>query len=58
MKLLRFLFPFLFTRNWHTGQHEVSRPRAILFCGAVTLIVLGLVIAFLLQLPVEYQNIV
>ena len=55
-KLLRFIFPFLYARNWHTGQLEVSIPRLALFCGGVALILLGLIIAYVLQLPVQYST--
>ena len=52
--MVRFVFSFLYTRNWHSGEHELSRPRVALFGGMVFLVVLGLLIAFFLQAPVEY----
>ena len=53
-KLLEFTLPFLFERNWHTGELEYSRERVTLFCGAVGFIVLGILIIAFLQAPVEY----
>lgn len=55
MDLSRFIFGFLYTRNWHTGAHELSRPRVALFSAALFLLVLGLVIISFLQAPVNYS---
>ena len=52
---MRFVFPFLYVRNWYTGQLELSRPRVTLFAGALFLLVLGLLIVSVLQAPIEYQ---
>lgn len=54
MKLLEFLFPFLFVRNWHTGQKEISRPRAWLFGTAIGFLVVGIIAISFLQLPITY----
>ncbi len=54
MKILRFVFPFLFVRNWHDGSFEISRPRLILFLGCVAVIMVCLGVAYLLQAPVMY----
>ena len=56
MELWRFIFPFLYTRDWHTGEYELSRPRTALFCGMTFLIVLGIGIVALLQMPIEYTQ--
>ena len=56
MKLIIFIFPFLFVRNWHSGELELSRPRVIMFLGMVTFIILGLIIAGVLQSPIEYTR--
>lgn len=53
---MQFVFSFLYTRNWHTGELELSRPRVALFSGMVFLILLGIIIAALLQMPVEYTR--
>jgi hypothetical protein len=50
----RFLFPFLFIRNWHTGQLELSRPRVSLFFGGLFLLVLALCIVSVLSAPTVY----
>jgi hypothetical protein len=54
MHILRFIFPFLFVRNWYDGQWEFSRPRFVLFILTVSLIILGIGIAYVLQMPVRY----
>lgn len=54
MDITRFIFWFLYARNWHTGEHELSRPRVTLFAAAVTLILLAVAIAAILQSPVQY----
>ena len=56
MQFFEFVFSFLFARNWHTGQMELSRPRVILFAGMLFIIFLGVVIAGLLQAPVTYTK--
>lgn len=56
MQLVKFVFPFLFARNWHTGELEFSRPRVALFAGMMLLIVLGLLIVAFLQAPVQYSK--
>jgi hypothetical protein len=55
MTFLRFIFGFLFVRNWHTGQMELSRPRVSIFCAALFLILLALTMIYILQAPVEYS---
>lgn len=53
---LEFTFSFLYVRNWHTGQRELSRSRTAIFCGALFLILLALTLISILQAPVEvYQ---
>lgn len=56
MRLSRFLFPFLFTRNWHTGEYELSEERAALFGAMLFLVLLGVLIVAFLQTPVEYSR--
>jgi len=55
MTFFRFIFYFLYTRNWYSGELELSMPRLLLFAGMVFLIVLGVVIASILQTPVTYS---
>ncbi len=54
LHLLRFVFPFLFVRNWHDGSWELSRARSILMTIGIVFILLSLVIAYILQAPVLY----
>lgn len=56
MSFWRFVFSFLYARNWHTGQMELSRTRLALFFATLFLIFLGLAIISFLQAPVEYIN--
>jgi len=56
MRFLRFIFPFLFVRNWHDGNYEISRDRLVLFCAAIGFILIGLLIIAFLQSPVEYAQ--
>ncbi len=50
------MFGFLFTRNWYTGELELSRPKMALFAAMVFLVILGLFLITLLQAPVTYVN--
>jgi hypothetical protein len=56
MHLLRFVFPFLFARNWHNGAWEFSRARFVLFLLSLALIMMGIGIIYMLQSPVTYAN--
>lgn len=55
MDFIRFVFAFLFERNWHTGEMELSRPRMMLFSAGIFLILLGLLMVTILQAPVIYE---
>jgi hypothetical protein len=54
MKLLRFVLPFLFVRNWYDGTWELSRPRSVIFGGVVFLFLSALLVVYILQAPVRY----
>ena len=54
MKIIRFILPFLFARNWHDGAWEFSRARFILFLVCVFLLLLGFGIMYALHSPVTY----
>lgn len=56
MSFIRFIFSFLYTRDWHTGSMELSRPRVALFCGVLFLLLLALIIISFLQAPVTYTS--
>lgn len=55
MTFWRFVFSFLYVRNWHDGQLELSRPRVALFAGSLFLLVLAITIITILQTPIEYH---
>jgi hypothetical protein len=55
MTFWHFVFAFLFTRNWHTGELELSRPRVALFAAGVFLVILALTLISFLQAPVVYE---
>ncbi len=54
MRILKFIAPFLFARNWYTGERELSRTRIWLFVGFLVLFGIGTVIIIVLNAPVEY----
>jgi hypothetical protein len=54
MSFWRFIFSFLYVRNWHTGHVELSRPRVAIFGAALFLLLLALMIISILQAPIEY----
>jgi hypothetical protein len=54
MRLLRFIFPFLFVRNWHDGSWELSRVRMLLCAGLLAIVLLGLILVYVLQTPIVY----
>lgn len=55
MKFIRFVFPFLFERNWVTGAWELSRSRLLLFLMGIVILVAAIIGAILLQTPVVYE---
>jgi hypothetical protein len=54
MDFIKFTFSFLFVRNWHTGEKELSRSRLAIFCAGLFLVMLALTIIAFLQAPVTY----
>lgn len=54
MQFIRFIFPFLFVRNWHNGSWEFSRARFLLVSVFIGLLLIGFGIIYVLQMPVEY----
>lgn len=55
MSFIKYIFGFLYERNWHSGEMEISYVRLSIFSALVFLLVLGLVLIWLMQLPVEYR---
>ncbi len=54
--IFKFMFPFLYARNWHTGELELSRPRVALFSAMLFILFLGILMASILQTPVSYNS--
>ncbi len=54
MHIVRFIFPFLFVRNWYDGSWELSRPRLAVFFAIAAFILLGICIVSVLQSPITY----
>jgi hypothetical protein len=54
MTFWHFVFSFLYTRNWHTGVRELSRPRVALFAAGLFLMLLAFTLVTFLQAPVVY----
>jgi hypothetical protein len=55
MSFFRFVFSFLYARNWHNGRMELSAPRVILFTTFLFLLVVATLMIFILQAPIEYH---
>ena len=55
MHFVKFIFRFLFARNWYSGELELSRPRVTLFFAMIFIVLLGLAMATILQAPVSYE---
>jgi hypothetical protein len=53
---LQFVFQFLYVRNWHTGERELSRSRVFLWSMILFLVLLALTLIMFLQAPVEGAN--
>lgn len=55
MSFFRFVFSFLFTRNWHTGKMELSWPRVAVLLSFLFLLALAAVMISYLQTPLVYN---
>jgi hypothetical protein len=53
-RFIHFMLPFLFERNWHTGELEYSRTRLFYFSMGIGFILLSIFIIWYLQSPVSY----
>lgn len=56
MRLFRIFFPFLFVRNWYSGDWEFSYVRFGLFLAFLILFFIAIGIIIVLQAPVEYSS--
>jgi hypothetical protein len=53
----RFAFSFLYTRNWHTGQKELSHSRLVILACTASFVVIAVVLISFLQAPIEVMAI-
>ena len=56
MRFLRALAPFLFVRNWYSGEWELSHHRLMLFVAFIVLFGVATGVVIYLQAPVEYVS--
>jgi hypothetical protein len=56
MEFIKYIFSFLYVRNWQTGQKELSRARMAILFGGLCLILLALTMISILQAPVTYTR--
>jgi hypothetical protein len=56
MTFWHFVFSFLYTRNWHNGTRELSRPRVALFAAGIFLVLLAFALISFLQAPLVYTS--
>lgn len=56
MNFFRYIFRFLYVRNWHTGAWELSRRRVYWFTGVSVILVITILLIFFAQLPVVYER--
>jgi hypothetical protein len=54
MDLIKFVFPFLYARDWNSGKLELSHPRVALFSAMLFIVFLGVLMAVILQAPIIY----
>ena len=57
MNFFRYIFGFLYVRNWYTGAKELSRHRLYWFLAAVTVFLVSMLFIYLAQLPVVYERV-
>lgn len=55
-RILRKIFPFLYVRNWYTGQFELSDTRAFAFLLAIIITTLLALLVWWLGQPIEYSS--
>jgi len=56
MSFLRFIFDFLYARDWNTGRKELSYPRVALAFGVLVLAVFATISIMILQTPIVVDN--
>lgn len=55
MSFFRFVFSFLYTRDWHTGRMEISTPRLMVLIAALVLFAVATGMIAYLQTPIVYH---
>ncbi|MEZ4195217.1 MAG: hypothetical protein R3B53_02355 [Candidatus Paceibacterota bacterium] len=55
MSFFRFIFSFLYIRNWHTGKMELSWQRVSLFLAFILLLTIAIGMIAYLQTPIVYS---
>lgn len=56
MSFFRYVFSFLYIRNWHTGERELSPARLYIFLGFVVLLLVATIMIAILNSPIEYRQ--
>ena len=57
MSFFRYITSFLYERNWHTGQRELSKPRVVALLMLLFVLILATLIILFLQAPVTAERI-
>ena len=55
MNFLKFLFDFLYERNWHTGKKELSYRRLYWLVASFIVTVCAIVLIIVLQSPTVFN---
>jgi len=53
---LRKILPFLYIRNWYSGQFELSIPRVVILGSILFLLVIFFTVAYALGKPLIYSK--
>lgn len=56
MSFWRYIFSFLYVRNWYTGRQELSRPRLFIFISGLVMLLIAILIVTYLQAGVVYER--
>lgn len=58
MDFIRYVFGFLYIRNWHTGAKELSRQRLYWFMGIIVFFGISAILIYIAQSPVIYERLI
>lgn len=56
MNFIRYIFRFLYIRNWHAGAWVLSRRRLYWFLATISVLLVSLMLIYLAQRPVVYEQ--